>query len=181
MKLPKKPFVLYVGSLYPHKNVISLVKAAKKLEIALVVVSARNVFLKKLQKQVKKAGAENLVTFTGFIPDKKLKSLYQQAAVFVFPSLLEGFGLPGLEAMAAGCPVLASNSSCLPEIYGQAALYFNPLDIDQMAAKIKAVIEKPRLAAKLRRLGRRQVKKYSWAKTARETIKVYEECCLAVS
>ncbi|GAG18719.1 unnamed protein product, partial [marine sediment metagenome] len=107
----KKPFVIYTGSLYPHKNVQNLVKAVKKINLRLVIVCSRNVFYERFKKEIKKLKAEKLVTLTGFVPDKDLVALYQQAEAFVFPSLLEGFGLPGLEAMAVGLPVLASNSS----------------------------------------------------------------------
>jgi len=169
----KKPFVIYTGSLYPHKNVERLVLAVKKIKFPLVIVCGRNVFLERFEKRIKKLKAENLVTLTGFVPDEELVALYQQAEAFVFPSLLEGFGLPGLEAMAVGLPVLASNSSCLPEVYGPAAIYFDPLNVNEMASKIKKIISDKRLKQKMIKLGYQQVKKYSWQKMAKETLRVY--------
>ncbi|HUS59879.1 MAG TPA: glycosyltransferase family 1 protein [Nevskiaceae bacterium] len=170
----KKPFVIYTGSLYPHKNVVSLVRAVQKINLRLVVVCARNVFWQRFKKKIKMLKAEKLVTLAGFVPDKDLVALYQQAEAFVFPSLLEGFGLPGLEAMAVGLPVIASSSSCLPEVYGQAAVYFNPLDVGEMAKKIKKVVGNKELKSKMVKLGYQQVEKYSWQKMARETIEVYK-------
>jgi glycosyltransferase involved in cell wall biosynthesis len=172
----KKPFVIYTGSLYPHKNVVNLVRAVQKINLKLVVVCSRNVFWQRFKKKIRMLKTEKLVTLTGFIPDKDLVTLYQQAEAFVFPSLLEGFGLPGLEAMAVGLPVLAANASCLPEVYGQAAVYFNPLDVEEMARKIKKVVGNKELKSKMVKLGYQQVKKYSWQKMARETIETYESC-----
>ncbi len=115
------------------------------------------------------------MNFVGFVPDEELMILYQEAEAFVLPSLLEGFGLIGLEAMAVGCPVLASDIPVLKEIYGEAALYFDPKNVNDIAKKIKQIIDDQKLREKLKKLGRGQVKKYSWQKTAQETIKVYQE------
>ncbi|MBM3205322.1 glycosyltransferase family 4 protein [Candidatus Shapirobacteria bacterium] len=172
----KKPFVVYTGSLYPHKNVERLVGAVKKINqgLNLVVVCARNVFYERFKKAVGKIGAQNFVNLVGFVPDEDLASLYQQAEAFVFPSFWEGFGLPGLEAMATGLPVISSNASCLPEIYGEAALYFNPLDTNDIAEKIAMVVGNKAKQKDLIEKGLVQVKKYSWQKMARETLQVYE-------
>jgi len=102
--------------------------------------------------------------------------LYRQAEAFVFPSLLEGFGLPGLEAMSVGTPVMAANAAALPEIYGPAALYFNPQDTDQLVQKINSLLNNPKIKERLIERGLEQVKKYSWVTTARQTIKIYESC-----
>lgn len=171
----KKPFAIYTGSLYPHKNVERLVKAVKKINLRLVIVCARSIFLGKFRKRIKDLKAENLVTLAGFVPDEELVSLYQEAEAFVFPSLLEGFGLPGLEAMAVGLPVIASNASCLPEIYGDAALYFDPENINDMAEKIKKVVDNQELRERLKKLGFEQVRKYSWQRMAKETLEIYKE------
>jgi glycosyltransferase involved in cell wall biosynthesis len=164
-------YLLYVGQLYPHKNVITAVKAAKELKIKLKIACSRNVFSQRFERQVKELGGGKWVEMLGFVPDEKLRKLYQGALVFVFPSLYEGFGLPGLEAMTCGCPVVAARASCLPEIYGKAAVYFEP-------KKVKALIEAIKVAVKnrekLKKLGQQQVKKYSWKKAAQETIKLYE-------
>lgn len=178
-----KPFVIYTGSLYPHKNVLNLVKAivhlnnSNKLEkkISLVVASARNVFLERFKKEIEKTKGLDLVILAGFVPDGELIALYQEAEAFVTPSLLEGFGLTPLEAMAVGLPVVSSKASCLPEIYDEAAIYFDPLDIDDMAEKIKEVINDKKLRQELIKKGFQQVKKYSWQKMAKETLKVYDK------
>lgn len=176
----KSPFVIYAGNLYPHKNVERLVEAVKNLNhrdhlnLNLLVVCARSIFYERFKEKVRLMGAENFVNLAGFVPDEELAALYQQAEALVFPSLLEGFGLPGLEAMAVGLPVVAANASCLPEVYGKAALYFDPLDVDDMAAKIKEVMEDESLRERLKTEGFKQVKKYSWRKTAEQTLAVYE-------
>ncbi len=171
----KKPFVIYTGSLYPHKNIERLVRAVKQAGIVLVVVCARNVFYERFEKKIIKMKAEKFVNLVGFVPDEDLGTLYQEAEAFVFPSLLEGFGLPGLEAMSVGCPVIASNIPVLKEVYGEAALYFDPYKIEEMAVKIKEVTGDQNLRAELREKGLVQVKKYSWQKMAKETLKVYED------
>lgn len=176
----QKPFVLYAGNLYPHKNVERLAQAVhllyRKLGLNLVIAGSRNVFLKRFKGRLKKLNVEEAVKLVGFMDNRELTYLYQQAEVFVFPSLLEGFGLPGLEAMACGCPVIASNSSCLSEIYGSAALYFNPYSVEEIAQKIEKVIVSKQVRNKLIEAGFDQVKKYSWSKMAKETLKVYESC-----
>lgn len=196
----KRPFLLYVGSLYPHKNVERLVEAvasfsnrsngdridSNKLEensdnsrISLVIVCGRSVFYDRFKKKIKRMKAEKLVNLAGFVPDKDLSVLYSEAEAFVFPSLLEGFGLPGLEAMARGCPVAASNSSCLPEVYGAAALYFDPLDIKDMVEKILEVTRNTSTRNRLVKKGHEQVKKYSWQKMAKETLHVYSSLMMS--
>jgi glycosyltransferase involved in cell wall biosynthesis len=176
----KKPFVVYTGSLYPHKNVERLVMALKRLNdlnhlnISLVVVCARNIFYERFKKKIEQMKAEKFVNLAGFVPDEELSAIYKEAEAFVFPSLWEGFGLPGLEAMALGLPVVAAKASCLPEVYEEAALYFNPLDIDDMAEKILMVIRDKERREMLIKKGFEQVKKYSWEKMARETLEVYK-------
>jgi len=175
----KTPFVVYTGSLYPHKNVERLVMAVKKInqDLKLVIVCARNIFYDRFLEKIKKlnppAGGEKFVNLVGFVPDEDLADIYRQAEAFVFPSFWEGFGLPGLEAMALGLPVISSNTSCLPEVYGEAALYFNPLKVEELVEKIKILRGNKQLREKLIASGFNQVKKYSWAKMAKETIKVY--------
>lgn len=171
----KKPFVIYTGSLYPHKNVERLVKAVTLInqDLKLVIVCARNVFYERFLQRVKELNAENFVNLVGFVPDEDLAIIYKQAEVLVFPSFWEGFGLPGLEAMGVGLPVIAANASCLPEVYGQAALYFNPLDEKELAEKIQLLRDNKKLREDLIKKGFEQVKKYSWQKMAKETLKVY--------
>ena len=178
----KKPFVVYTGSLYPHKNVESLVQAVKcfndlnhdNKKLTLVIVCARNIFYDRFLEKVKKLKAQDLVNLVGFVPDEEIGSLYSQAEAFVFPSFWEGFGLPGLEAMGLGLPVLAARASCLPEVYGEAALYFDPHQTTDLVKKIKKIKEDKKLREELIKKGLAQVKKYSWGKTAKETLKVYQ-------
>jgi len=176
----KTPFIVYTGSLYPHKNVERLVMALKRLNdlnhlnISLVVVCARNVFYERFKKKIEQMKAEKFVNLAGFVPDEDLAAVYRGAEAFVFPSFWEGFGLPGLEAMALGLPVISARASCLPEVYGEATLYFNPLSVEEIAEKIEMVIRDKKIRETLIKKGFEQVKKYSWEKMARETLKVYE-------
>jgi len=169
----KKPFLLYVGNLYPHKNVERLIEAVKLLDINLVVVCGRSVFWERLEKKVGRMKAENWVKLVGFVPDKELAVLYRQAKAFVFPSLSEGFGLPGLEAMAQGIPVVASDIPVFREVYNQAAAYFNPFSPEEMAQTIKQVTQNTKQRRKLIKEGKKQAKKYSWEKMAKEALAVY--------
>lgn len=173
-----RPFIIYTGSLYPHKNVERLVKALKLIndDLKLVVVCARNVFYERFLQKIKELKAEKFVNLAGFVPDEELAVIYKQAEMLVFPSFWEGFGLPGLEAMGSGLPVIAAQASCLPEIYGQAALYFDPLNEKELAEKIQLIRNNDKLRQDLIKKGFDQVKKYSWEKMAKETLKVYENC-----
>jgi len=175
----KKPFLIYTGSLYPHKNVERLVEAIKKLQnsktpkLQLIIVCSRNIFYDRFKKKIKEMKAEKLVNLIGFVPDEDLVGLYQEAEALVFPSLLEGFGLPGLEAMACGCPVICSDIPVLREIYSEAALYFNPYDSDDIAEKIKLIVKNDKLRQRLKKLGPELAEGYSWQKMAEETLRVY--------
>lgn len=173
----RKPYLLYVGSLYPHKNVEFVVRALKlvKDDVNLVIVSSRNVFAERFMRFVRKEGVEELVKFLGYVPDEELAVLYKNSEAFVFPTLSEGFGLPGLEAMTAGTPVLCSDILVLREVYGDAALYFNPRDANDIANKIKLILADKKLRAELIFKGAKQVKKYSWRKMAEGTLQVYNE------
>lgn len=153
MKESVKPYILYIGNDYPHKNL-------ERLKLAF--------------EKIKKDGLDcELILVTNFVSEQKLENLYGNASLFVFPSLYEGFGLPPLEAMKRGVPIVSSNATCLPEILGDAALYFNPLDIDDIAEKIKKVLADNNLREQLIQKGFAQVKKYSWKKMAEETLKLY--------
>ncbi|MCJ7827903.1 glycosyltransferase family 4 protein [Patescibacteria group bacterium] len=174
-----QPFLLYVGNLYPHKNVELAVRAMAKTQAAknlkLVIVSARTVFRDRFNRWLEKSGLGQKVVLVDFVTDQELASLYRAATVFLFPSRLEGFGLPGLEAMAAGTPVVAAWASCLPEVYSQAALYFDPDSEVELSQVLKRVLTQPSLAKKLSRLGRKQAALYSWTRAAIQTNRVYEE------
>ncbi len=171
--------LLYVGNAYPHKNLARLISAFKVVlqknpELFLVLVGKNDCFYQRLQKRVEEIGLENKVIFTGEISDEKLSELYRNALLYVFPSLSEGFGLPGLEAMAENLPVVCSNQGPLPEIYEGAAVYFNPTDIGEMAEIILKVVNDDTLRERLKRAGRIQVQKYSWGKCAQQTLGVYQ-------
>lgn len=172
----KNPYIIYLGNTYPYKNVNLILEALTKLppEVNFVCVSKRDSFLENLENKAKELGVRNRVIFTGFVPDNDLKILLNQAIAFVFPSFSEGFGLPGLEAMGSLCPVIAANASSLPEIYGEAAIYFDPKSSDDLTKKIQEVYKKPSLGKELINRGRIQVKKYSWEKTAHETLNIYQ-------
>ncbi|MEK7101484.1 MAG: glycosyltransferase family 1 protein [Patescibacteria group bacterium] len=159
-------YLLYVGNLYPHKNIPILIEVVEKLKINLKIVCARNVFENRLPKS-------SFVQYLGRVTDEELTNLYKNALCFVFPSLIEGFGLPGLEAMAAGLPVIAAQASCLPEIYEDAALFFDPHDPVDLGDKILSIKSDPLLRKSLITAGHKQVKKYSWAKMARQTWQIY--------
>lgn len=178
------PYLLYLGQLYPHKNLERLIEAFNllrqdpHLEIKgtkLVLAGPLNRFFPPLRELVKKLDLEEEVIFTGFVDDDDLPALISGAKAFVFPSLSEGFGIPGLEAMACGVPVVASDASSLPEILSESALYFNPFNVEEMAEKIKEVLLNKSFREKLIKKGFARAKEFSWSKTARETLEVYQK------
>jgi glycosyltransferase involved in cell wall biosynthesis len=175
-------YFLYVGNAYPHKNLESLLHAFSffhKLhpDIHLVLAGRSDVFYQRLRKELQEIDVpESVVTFVMNPTDHELALLYQHASVYLFPSKCEGFGLPPLEAMSFGVPVLASNASCLPEILGQAALYFSPDDIEEMVSVMEKVISDDMLMDEMSRRGQTQVKQYSWTQMAKEIQSIYESC-----
>ena len=132
-------------------------------------------FYQRLQKLAKNLDLTEKVIFAGQVNDVDLSVLYQNALAYVFPSLMEGFGLPGLEAMAHNCPVVSSKAGALPEIYGSAALYFNPEKVQEIVEAIKKIIYDNALREELKKRGQAQIKKYSWDKCAKETLEVYRK------
>ena len=172
-------FIMYVGRPLPHKNLPRLVEAFKQLkathsDLKLVLAGKKDTLYERIERVVTKQGTPDVV-FTGFINDGQLRWLYEHCAAYVFPSLSEGFGLPGLEAMVHGAPVVSSNTTCLPEVYGEAALYFDPVNIDDMAQKINQVLDNPEYRQKLIDAGRIQAAKYSWRRMAEQTLAVYNQ------
>lgn len=163
-----KQYLVYTGNLYPHKNVGILIQAVERLQLDLKIICARSVFENRLPKS-------KHTHFLGRLSDEEIMKIYKQATAFVFPSLIEGFGLPGLEAMAVGLPVIAANASCLPEIYSDAALYFDPHNINDLILKIKSVISDIKLRQMLIAKGKLQVAKYSWVKTSQQTWQIYQK------
>jgi glycosyltransferase involved in cell wall biosynthesis len=171
------PFVVYTGNLYPHKNVPLLLQSIKLLrgKVKLAIVCARSVFTSRLEKMVKTYNLEKDVYFLGKLTDTEISSLYLQADMFVFPSLIEGFGLPGLEAMSVGLPVIAARASCLPEVYKDAAIYFTPTDAKDLKDKIELLLSDPKIRRRLIDKGQKLVKSYSWSKMAKETWNEYQK------
>lgn len=177
----ESPFFLYTGSCYPHKNVETLIRAMSELKQIgrkekLVIVSSRNVFTSKLKALIKSLDLDQQVIFTGYVPDEELYSYYQHATALVHPSLSEGFGLTGLEAMIAGCPVISSSRGSLPEVYEDAAYYLtSPKDHKSMAAIMIKVADEPSVKSKLVSKGKRQAAKYRWKDAATKTISIYQK------
>lgn len=174
-----KQFIMYTGRPTPHKNLGRLIEAFRLLQkdhpdLHLVLVGKVDANYQRHEANVKAAGIQNVV-FTGFVSDAQLRWLYEHCAAYTFPSLSEGFGLPGLEAMAHGAPVVSSNATCLPEVHGDAAHYFDPLNVNDMAAKIAEVIDNPALRLELIAKGKQQIAKFSWKRMAEQTLAVYEQ------
>jgi len=175
--LPSNEYLLYVGQQSDYKNIRRLVLAHQELiknhpKLHLVLVGGKNKALRTNEAWVQKNNYQQVI-FTGFVDDGQLNWLYANATCYVFPSLMEGFGLPGLEAMRAGCPVVSSNATCLPEIYGNAAHYFDPTSIADMTAKIGQILTDAALRSTLINNGTVRVNEYSWERTARQTLAIY--------
>src|SRR3990167_530514 len=177
----KTPYIIYVGNAYPHKNLERLLDAFKilitrysTLITNLVIVCPRDVFSERLNAEIAKRDLESKVKLCGYLESRDLKLLFHYAEAYVFPSLSEGFGIPGLNAMAAKIPVVCSNIPTLKEVYEDAAVYFDPENTNDIAMKIKKVLEDKKTKAVLVKKGIELVEKYSWEKMARETLDVYQ-------
>jgi len=175
------PYFLYVGNAYPHKNLEALLHAFAffhKLHpnVKLVLVGKKDLFWQWLEKEAAEIKIpREAIIFHGYATEEELDALYQRATLYVFPSRHEGFGLPPLEAMARGVPVAASKSTAIPEILGNAALYFSPDDIEEMVEVMEQALANVDLRQDLRKKGHEQIKKYSWKNMAEETKKIYEQ------
>lgn len=178
------PFLLYVGNAYPHKNLEGLINIFGKLKVnhpdlRLVLVGKEDYFYNRVQEFAshhnfwQPANHNSPVTFPGYIPDADLRVIFENARAYVFPSLYEGFGLPPLEAMAHGCPVISSNRASMPEILGDAAVYFNPEDESEAVNAISNVLLDNNRRQEMINLGYAQAKKYSWWECASATSKIY--------
>lgn len=173
-------YILYVGTIQPRKNIDTLVKAYSKLVKTkgvthkLVITGRKGWLYGPLFELIKSEGLEQNVIFTGFVPDEELPYIYSGAELFVYLSLFEGFGIPPLEAMACGVPVICSNTTSLPEVVGDAGILKAPLDQDGIEKSIFTVLENDSLRAEMRLNGLAQAKKFSWERTAKETLKVYQ-------
>jgi len=175
------PFVLYAGNIKPHKNVERLIEAFSLLRqrgvdgVKLLIIGDEISKYPNLRRLVHRFQLHQHVRFLGFVPDATLAVLYRLASVFVFPSLYEGFGLPPLEAMAAGAPVITSNVSSLPEVVGDAAILIDPLDAGAIAQAMQRVLRDPALRADLIRRGHARVTQFSWERSVARTREVYAE------
>ncbi len=175
-----KPFIFHVGSPFPHKNIDALVEAfsqvkAKNPALKLVLPGKKEFYFDQLEISLQNHPLKKDIIIPGFVSDAELKWLYENAECYVLPSLSEGFGLPGLEAMAHGCPLASSNTTCLPEVYGKAAHFFDPSSADDIANGVGEVIQSKTLKDKLVKEGRAQIKKYSWQKMAEQTLSLYKQ------
>jgi glycosyltransferase involved in cell wall biosynthesis len=174
-------YALFVGNPKPHKNLDNVVKAfARALELTsgkgrLVCVGNRESRDFKIERRAEQLGIADRVDLLGHVDDDTLTALYRGAHLFVYPTLYEGFGLPVVEAMASGVPVITSNSSALKEVAEGYAQLVDPLDIDQMAREIAQCLEDPQHRDALSRLGRRRAEDFLWEKTAERTLEVYSK------
>ncbi|GAB4400574.1 MAG: glycosyltransferase family 1 protein [Anaerolineales bacterium] len=172
-------YILFVGTLEPRKNVVRLVEAfalLKKqgLPHKLVLAGGRGWMYEPIFAAVERLGLESEVVFPGFVPRQELPLWYNGAAVFVYPSLYEGFGLGPLEAMACGTPVVVSDRASLPEVVGDAGLTVPPDDVSALAEAMAAILREPTLAARLRERGLRRARGFTWERTAQATVQAYE-------
>jgi glycosyltransferase involved in cell wall biosynthesis len=170
------PYILALGTLEPRKNLTTVLNAYARLGSdapILVLAGARGWKDSPVFEQVKRAGLSARVVFSGFVSDGLLPDLYAGARAFVYPSLYEGFGLPVLEAMACGVPVITSKTSSLPEVAGDAALLIDPTDVDELADAMQRVLSDASLSDELRKRGLRRASHFTWERTARETLDVY--------
>ncbi len=175
------PYLLSVGNSYPHKNLPRLIQAFEQIaplfpDLRLVVAGRKDVFFDRLDQLIHASPFAHRIDHTPNPTDHDLASLYTNASLFVFPSLSEGFGLPPLEAMQFQVPVVSSNATCLPEILGDAAVYFNPESVDAMARAITDLLNNPGKQAELRKKGLEQIKRYDWNTMTRQIVSLYTHC-----
>ena len=174
-------FVLYVGNIKPHKNLVRLIEAFSALrtaelsDVKLLIIGDEISKLPSLRRAVHHHKLHKHVRFLGYVSDETLSILYRLAAVFAFPSLYEGFGLPPLEAMACGTPVVTSNISSLPEVAGGAAELVDPYDVESIGNGIRRVLTDPALAAGMRIKGQARARQFSWEQSVAKTRQVYGE------
>ena len=173
------PYLVFVGNLERRKNLVRLVEAFRLLRERrhiphrLVLAGKRGHGWEEIQAAIERGGIRGFVDVPGYVSSKELARLYRSADLFVFPSLYEGFGLPVLEAMACGTPVACSNAASLPEVGGDAVEYFDPCNVEEMAAAIERVLDSPSLQAEMREKGLRQAAKFTWEECARKHLEVY--------
>lgn len=177
-KLIEGEYLLYVGNFYPYKNLGKLIDAMIDVitinpHIKLVLAGKKDYFAEQLAEQVAVNGLENHVVFTGYVDDEDLAKLYRHAKLYVFPSISEGFGLPPLEAMSYGVPVVAADASCLPEVLGDAVVFFDPLSTDDIASTVTSLLANDKERKRLGDAGKKHVGNFSWKKMSQETLDIY--------
>ncbi len=177
--LPEK-YILAVGTLEPRKNFVTLIKAFAEVvkqhpEYSLVIVGGKGWYFEKIFETVKGCELEDSVKFAGYVEDRDLPGYYNTATCLVFPSLYEGFGIPLLEAMKSGCPVITSNVSSMPEVVGDAAILVSPASIPELSQAIERLIASKELRAELSQKGRIQSAKFSWKNSAQELRGLFEK------
>lgn len=173
-----EPYIFTIGTIQPRKNYERLVEAVHRLnwpDLHLVIAGAKGWLESPLYQWIAQLGMQERVRFLGFVPDEDLPVLYSSAQVFAFPSLYEGFGLPPLEAMACGTPIVVSNRSSLPEVVGDAGLQVDPIDVDAIADALSRVINDSMLRRNLINKGQIRVQRFSWRSAARQLLQHYAE------
>ncbi len=171
-------YILYVGTIEPRKNLVRLVEAFARIAprhpgTQLVLAGNRGWMYGQLFERVQQLALGSRVLFPGFVPEAEKPALMAGCTLFVYPSLYEGFGLPALEAIASGVPVVTSNTSSLPEVVGEAALLVDPADVDALAEAMERILTDPALRDRLRREGPRQAARFTWRQTAGKTADLY--------
>jgi glycosyltransferase involved in cell wall biosynthesis len=177
-----RDYILSVGSLQPRKNLVRLIHAYVNLrrrdddvDHQLVIVGKKGWLYQDIFRAARESPFVEDIIFTGYVPEEDLPALYSGATVFVYPSIFEGFGLPVLEAMACGVPVITSNSSSLPEVVGEAAILVNPYDERAIEVALRQVVWNAELRRELSERGLRRAQQFSWRRTAELTVRAYEE------
>lgn len=184
LKLSKKSYILNVGTIEPRKNLENLLDGYSQLatplkeNYPLVVVGASGWNNTPIYRKYNDLNLQNKVIFTGFLQDEELASLYKNAALFVYPSLYEGFGLPVLEALNFSLPIITSKISSLPEVAGNAALYVDPNNAEEIKEQIKKLLTNEKIRKKLIKKTKFQAKKFSWEKASRQFIKVFKSATI---
>ena len=179
-----KPYILFVGTIEPRKNIISIIKAfnqlkfSKLIEHQLLLVGRKGWFYEPIFEEINQSAYRENIYHLDYVSDASMIDLYQNATVFVYPSHYEGFGLPILEAMSLGCPVVSSNTSSIPEVVGNAAFMVSPEDIEELANALYYVIDNSSVQQSLVTAGYKQAATFSWKRTAQATIEAYRSLVL---
>lgn len=173
------PFFLYIGTLQPRKNLGLLISSFTQFkkthpEFKLILAGKKGWLYEDIFKQVELSGLKDSILLPGFVSEEEKNYLYTKASAFILPSLYEGFGIPLLEAMAHGCPVLSSFSSSLPEVGGEACLYFDPKNVDDLVEKMELLTSDKELKDKLISTGKKRIKNFSWSETGKETLRILQ-------